>query len=68
MDATGGFITMAGDRVHRSTATYIFPTLKLSEILQCLEELEIPISKQELTEPSRHRDKLRQMWIRVVSV
>lgn len=46
--------------------TYIFPILKSSEILQCLSEIEVPLTKQELTEPARHKEKLRGVFLAMV--
>lgn len=83
MDVTVGFGTSGGgDNRGPTTAAgipngsskapppppaFMFPVLKFNEIVQCLEELEIDITKQELSEPLRHRDRLRQMWFMVVS-
>mmetsp|Transcript_6279 Transcript_6279/g.15261 ORF Transcript_6279/g.15261 Transcript_6279/m.15261 type:complete len:462 (-) Transcript_6279:196-1581(-) len=41
---------------------FIFPVLKNSEILQCLDELGIEVSKSELAEPHRHREKVRKIF------
>ncbi|KAG5519301.1 hypothetical protein PMAC_001926 [Pneumocystis sp. 'macacae'] len=40
------------------TSNYIFPTLKPPEILQCMTELGIPFSEEDLTKPSTQRMKL----------
>ncbi|KAL7557836.1 hypothetical protein ACA910_009141 [Epithemia clementina (nom. ined.)] len=69
MDATAGFISLGGgDRVQKSPPSFLFPVLKFSEIVQCLEELEINLTKQELSDPSHHRDRLRLMWFQVLEV
>ncbi|CAB9505864.1 Kinetochore protein nuf2 [Seminavis robusta] len=49
-------------------AQFAFPLLKSSEILQCLSELEIELSKAELSEPQRHRDKLRKVFLLLLDV
>lgn len=41
---------------------YIFPVLKNSDILQCMSEVGIEVSKTELTEPQRHKDKVRKVF------
>ena len=41
---------------------FIFPVLKNSEILQCLDELGIEVCKTELAEPQRHREKVRKIF------
>ncbi|KAL3936203.1 MAG: hypothetical protein SGARI_002658 [Bacillariaceae sp.] len=52
-----------GAGVHTVSHTqYLFPMLKSSELLQCLEELGFEFTKQELSEPQRHRDKIRKVF------
>jgi hypothetical protein len=51
----------------RDAARFSFPILRKSEILICMEEWEFPVTEEELKEPSRHRDRLKQMWFLVVS-
>ena len=41
---------------------FIFPVLKNSEVLQCLEELGIEVCKSELAEPHRHKEKVRKIF------
>jgi kinetochore protein Nuf2 len=41
---------------------YIFPVLKNSDILQCMAEVGIEVTKTELTEPQRHKDKVRKIF------
>ena len=41
---------------------FLFPMLKTSEILSCLEELGLEVSKVELTEPHRHKDKIKSLF------
>ena len=73
MDATAGFMSMGGgggdrgDRGRKSPPpAFMFPVLKFTQITECLEELEIELTKAELSEPVRHRDRLKQMWLEVV--
>lgn len=51
-----------------SHTQYLFPMLKSKELLQCLEEMgvEIEFTKQELTEPQRHKDKVRKVFWHVL--
>lgn len=42
--------------------------MKNSEILQCLEELNIDMSKTELTEPERFKEKLRKVFWQLLEV
>lgn len=43
-------------------AQYIFPLLKNSEIVQCMSEVGIDMTKSELTEPHRYKDKIRKIF------
>ena len=45
---------------------FIFPILKVADILQCMSELNIELSKEELTEPNRFRDKIRKIFLTLV--
>ena len=45
-----------------SHSRFIFPVLKNSEILQCLEELGMEVCKAELAEPHRHKEKIRKIF------
>ena len=49
-----------------SPTQYIFPILKHSEILQCLSELSIDLNKAELSEPSRHKEKVKKVFLLLV--
>ena len=40
---------------------YIFPILKTAEILSCCAEVEVELTKAELTEPQRHRERVRKV-------
>ena len=45
---------------------YIFPILKHSDILQCMSELSIELSKAELAEPARHKDRIKRVFLQLV--
>jgi len=47
---------------------FIFPVLKSAEILQCMAEIGITLSKTELTEPQRHKEKLRNVFKEVLDI
>lgn len=46
---------------------FIFPVLRHSDILQCMSELGVELTKAELVEPSRHRDRVKKVFIALVS-
>ena len=46
---------------------YSFPICKNAEILECLLEVGIELSEAELTEPGRHKDKVRAVFSSLVS-
>ena len=49
--------------------TYVFPVLKLSDIQQCLEELGVDfLTKAELTEPQRHKEKIRKAFWKLLDI
>ncbi|GAX18674.1 kinetochore protein Nuf2 [Fistulifera solaris] len=54
------------DLTTSSAPAMIFPVLKNSNILECLEELGIDFSKTELLEPAKHREKLRQVFTQLL--
>ena len=43
-----------------------YPILKTHEILSLLEEVGVTLTQEELTDPVRHKEKLRKMWLEVV--
>lgn len=45
---------------------FIFPVLKSADILLCMAELEIELSKAELSEPHRHKDKIKKVFLILV--
>jgi hypothetical protein len=51
----------------RST-TSCFPILKNSVILQIMEEVEIPLTEAELVEPGRCKERVREVFARLVSM
>jgi hypothetical protein len=55
------------DLTAQQQQTYRFPLLKNNEILQIMSELDIKITEEELNEPARHRDTVRNAFIQLVS-
>ena len=47
---------------------YIFPMLKNAEILTCCSELEVELTKAELTEPQRHKDRIRKVFWHLLEI
>lgn len=47
---------------------YIFPVLKTSEILTCCSELEIELTKAELSEPQRHKEHIRKVFWQLLDI
>jgi kinetochore protein Nuf2 len=47
---------------------YIFPVLKNADILICCSELELELTKAELTEPQRHRDRIRKVFWQLLDI
>eukprot|EP00934_Nitzschia_sp_Nitz4_P003114 Nitzschia sp. Nitz4//scaffold125_size66327//42069//43472//NITZ4_006134-RA/size66327-processed-gene-0.31-mRNA-1//-1//CDS//3329534622//3104//frame0 len=47
---------------------FIFPVLKNAEILTCCSELEIELSKAELTEPHRHKEHIRKVFWQLLDI
>lgn len=45
----------------------LFPVLKNSTILQIMEEVNVPLTESELTEPGRHKERLREVFLQLVS-
>ena len=52
-----------------SFVPFRFPVLKLADIAVCVEELDITvaITKKELLEPARHKEKFRKLFTQIVS-
>lgn len=51
-----------------SHTQFIFPVLKSAEILQCMTELGIELSKVELAEPQRHKEKVRKVFWQLLDI
>jgi kinetochore protein Nuf2 len=51
-----------------SHTQFIFPLLKNGEILQCMSELGIDMQKTELTEPQRHKEKIRKVFWQLLEI
>lgn len=49
-------------------STYIFPLLKHSDILQCMSELGIEMTKAELAEPNRHKERTRKVFLQLLDI
>ena len=45
---------------------YIFPILKHADILQCMSELGVELTKAELVEPQRHKERVRRVFVALV--
>jgi len=46
--------------------TYHAPLLKTAVIIQCMHEMEIPMSEHELLAPERHKEPTKQVFVRLV--
>ena len=57
--------TQHGGMIHN---TYVFPLLKTGEIEQCMSELGIELSKAEMMEPHRHKEKLRKVFYHLLEL
>lgn len=44
-----------------------FPLLKNSTILQIMEEVNVPLAEAELAEPGRCRERVREVFVQLVS-
>ena len=49
-------------------SSYIFPLLKHSDILQCMSELGIELTKAELAEPSRHKESTKKVFLQLLDI
>lgn len=47
---------------------YRFPILKNAEIIDCLSEAGIELNESELMEPQRHKEKVKQVFLSLVSL
>uniref|UniRef100_A0A7S2XTJ4 Kinetochore protein Nuf2 n=1 Tax=Attheya septentrionalis TaxID=420275 RepID=A0A7S2XTJ4_9STRA len=57
MDHTGGL-----------QQSYAFPMLKNAEIMQCMSELGLEMTEDQLMQPNRHRDVVRRVFIMLVDL
>ena len=46
--------------------SFAFPLLKNADIINCMSELGVPLTADELTEPNRHRDRVREVFLMLV--
>lgn len=46
----------------------MFPVLKNPVILQIMQEVNVPLSELELTEPGRCKERVREVFVQLVSV
>ena len=51
-----------------ATTQFIFPILRHSDILQCMSELNIELTKAELVEPARHRDRVKKVFLQLLDI
>jgi len=51
-----------------NNTVYRFPILKNVEIMNCLSEAGIEITENELIEPHRHKDKIKQVFVSLVEL
>mmetsp|Transcript_71597 Transcript_71597/g.108136 ORF Transcript_71597/g.108136 Transcript_71597/m.108136 type:complete len:467 (+) Transcript_71597:59-1459(+) len=47
---------------------FIFPLLKTGEIVQCMSELDIELTKAEMMEPQRHKEKVRNVFWQLLQI
>lgn len=45
----------------------MFPILKNSTILKIMEEVKVPLTELELTEPGRCKERVREVFVQLVS-
>ena len=45
----------------------LFPVLKYATILQIMEEVHVPLTEAELTEPGRYKERVREVFVQLVS-
>jgi hypothetical protein len=66
MDATAKRVKMDASANHQQPQ-YTYPNLEAGEIVQCLLELELDITRQQLQEPKDHKEKIRVIFLKFVS-
>lgn len=47
---------------------FSFPILKTADILQCMHELQVRLSEQEVNEADKHRDAIRRAYEQLVEI
>lgn len=47
---------------------FSFPILKTSDILQCMHELQVRLSEQEVNEADKHREAIRRAYEQLVEI
>ncbi|KAL3766044.1 hypothetical protein ACHAWU_002759 [Discostella pseudostelligera] len=56
-----------GETIMDSSGRTMFPILKNSTILKIMEEVKVPLTEMELTEPSRCKERVREVFVQLVS-
>eukprot|EP00579_Thalassiosira_antarctica_P008830 CAMPEP_0201901954 /NCGR_PEP_ID=MMETSP0902-20130614/54703_1 /ASSEMBLY_ACC=CAM_ASM_000551 /TAXON_ID=420261 /ORGANISM="Thalassiosira antarctica, Strain CCMP982" /LENGTH=534 /DNA_ID=CAMNT_0048435939 /DNA_START=139 /DNA_END=1745 /DNA_ORIENTATION=- len=46
----------------------LFPVLKISTILQIMEEVNVPLTEAELTEPGRCKERVREVFVQLLNI
>ncbi len=46
----------------------MFPILKTAVILQIMQEVNVPLTEMELTEPGRCKERIREVFVQLVSI
>ena len=52
----------------QSGRSTMFPVLKNSVILQIMEEINVPLKEMELVEPGRCKERVREVFVQLVSL
>ena len=45
---------------------FAIPILKVHELVDLLEEIGVQLTREELDDPARHKEKLRKVWVAMV--
>lgn len=46
--------------------SFSFPLLKNADIINCMSELGVPLTADELSEPARHKDRVREVFVMLI--
>ena len=46
--------------------SFAFPLLKNADIINCMSELGVPLTADELAEPARHKDRVREVFLMLI--